>query len=73
VRWEEVLTFPVPHLCVQKSALCYTILLAEFPRLPIVETDRVRFRKHERSTCADKHGDNERNESIPHDKNGNGG
>jgi hypothetical protein len=47
--------------------------LAEFARLPIIETDSVRFSAHERNACADKHGDDERNESIPHDENGNGG
>ena len=55
------------------SIVSHMILLAEFPRLLIVETDGVRFRAHERSTCAEKHGDDEGNESIPHDGNGNGG
>jgi len=55
------------------SIVLHKILLAELPRLPIVETDGVRFRAHERNTCANKHGDDKRNESIPHGENGIGG
>jgi hypothetical protein len=55
------------------SIASHTILLIELRRLPIVEADDVRLCTHERNTCADNHGNDELNESIPHDGDGNRG
>jgi hypothetical protein len=46
--------------------LCYARPLIGLLRLLIVEMDGVQVRAHERKSCADEHGDGERNESIPH-------
>jgi hypothetical protein len=69
---DEIHTVPVPHLCVQKSALCYAGSRIELSCSLIVEADRVRFRAHERNTCADEHGDSENtsNECVSHDDKG---
>lgn len=67
VRWEGPYRSRTTSLRAEISIASRTIPLAELRRLPIVETDGVRFRTHERNTCADKHGDEEHNEGIPHD------
>jgi hypothetical protein len=46
--------------------LCYARPLIGLLRLLIVEIDGVQVRAHEGKSCADEHGDGERNESIPH-------
>jgi hypothetical protein len=63
---EEVLTVPVPHLHVGKSALLHTAVEGILCSL-IVEIDIVRFRTHKRNSCANEHGDAEHIESVLHE------
>jgi len=70
IHCEEVLTVPVPHLHVGKSAPLRTAVDRILCSL-IVESDSVRFRRaHKCNSCANENGDAEHIESVLHEDKG---